>query len=145
MRYSNPRVVIVLAAFAIGACGQDTKPNLSGKWQLNAAKSQTKLTAMSWTIEQKGSAIHLVSVTKAADGNEKTTEFRCTTDGKECLVDGIKISLYYAGATLVEMQVSADVVSKTTMKLASDGKSVSVDVSYIVPDKEADSFLLEKS
>ncbi len=148
MRHSNSWMFIAVAVLATSAVGQDAKPNLSGKWQLNSAKSQfksSKVAAMNWTIEQKGSAIHVVKVTKAADGTEKTTQFNCTTDGKECPVDGTKVSLYYAGTALIEMQVSADVISKTTMKLASDGKSVSVDVSYIVPDQEAESFLLEKS
>jgi hypothetical protein len=77
------------------ARGQNTKPNLSGNWQLNTAKSELrsgKAAAIGLAIEQKGSSIHVIKTAKATDGKEMKTEFHCTTDGKECLVDGTKIS-----------------------------------------------------
>ena len=147
MRHLQFSILCLLAGYLTLARGQDTKPNLSGNWQLNTAKSELrsgKAAAIGLAIEQKGSSIHVIKTAKATDGKEMKTEFRCTTDGKECLVDGTKISLWYDGAVLVELDVGSEVVSKSSMKLGTDGKSMSVDVVYIVPQGDGDKLVLEK-
>jgi hypothetical protein len=121
------------------AAAQDSKPNLSGNWQLKQpAKTATAMTVV---IEQKGSAIHLVKSVTGADGKEAKLEFKCTTDGKECEASGSKISLWFDGASLVEMD-AGEAVSKIVMKL--DGGTLKVEVTHIVPDGEPENFVLEK-
>jgi hypothetical protein len=132
---------ILIVAFLGGAivAAQDAKPNLSGNWHLKEpAKTAT---AMTLVIEQKGSAIHVAKTVTSADGKEHKLEYSCTTDGKECQAAGAKISLYFDGASLVEMD-AGDVVSKVVMKL--DGDALKIEVTHIYPDGEAENYVLAK-
>ena len=148
MRKAGISFACLFGLFAAAASAQPTKPNFSGKWEMNAEKSQShggKAAAVSLTIEQKGASIHLIKTTKAASGKESVTEFTCTTDGKDCEAKGFKVSLWYDGPSLVEMDVSDDLVAKTSMALADDSKSLTLTITYIAPQSEADKIVLEKT
>jgi hypothetical protein len=118
----------------------DSKPNLSGNWHLKEpAKTAT---AMTMVIEQKGASVHISKSTTGADGKEQKLEFQCSTDGKECEVPGTKVSLWFDGAALVEMD-AGEAISKITMKL--DGGQLKVELSHIFPDGEPETFILAKN
>ncbi|MES1257059.1 MAG: hypothetical protein ABUS51_01465 [Acidobacteriota bacterium] len=147
MRRTGIFVTCVFGLLAVAATAQQSKPNFSGKWQLNAEKSQIhagKTSAVTLGIEQKDASIHVVKTMKAADGKESVTEFTCTTDGKDCTAKGVRISLWYDGASLVEMDVSDDVVAKTSMTLGDGAKTLSLTITYIAPQAEGDKLVLEK-
>jgi hypothetical protein len=147
MRYAGISFICIFVLLAATATGQQTKPNFSGKWQANAEKSQLhsgKAFAVNLTIEQKDASIHVVKTMKAGNGKESTMEFTCTTDGKDCDAKGVKVSLWYDGTTLVEMDIGNDLVAKTSMTLGENAKTISATVTYISPQAEPDKLVLEK-
>ena len=147
MRHAGISIICFFGLLAAAATAQQSKPNFSGKWELNAGKSELhggKASAVNIAIEQKGASIHVLKTMKAANGKESVTEFTCTTDGKDCDAKVYKVSLWYDGAALVEMDVSDDLVSKSSMTLGEDAKTISVTVTYIAPQGEAEKLVLDK-
>ena len=148
MRQAGISFICVLGLFAALANAQQSKPNLSGKWQLNSSKSEVhsgKTSTINLIVEQNGASIHVVRTSNASDGKQTVTDFNCTTDGKDCDAKGTKVSLWYDGASLVEMDITAGVVTKNNMTLAPDGKSISITVTYISPQADADKLVLDKT
>jgi len=129
---------IVLLSYA--AWAQDAKPDLSGSWHLKGPCKTA--TAMTLVIEQKGPSIHVVKNMTGADGKQVKSEFKCTTDGKECDAAGSKISLWFDGKSLVQMD-AGDAISKIVMKL--DGGDLKVEVTHIIPDGDVENFVLAKN
>jgi hypothetical protein len=147
MLHARISYACILGLLAAAATAQQTKPNFSGKWQLNTEKSQLaagKASAVNLTIEQKGPAIHILKTIKSANGKESVTEFTCTTDGKDCDAKGVKVSLWYDGPSLIQLDVSDALVAKTSMTLSEDGKTITLTVTYISPEAETDKFVVEK-
>jgi len=129
--------LVCICGLLATASGQSSKPDFSGKWQ-----SQSSGKPLTLAIEQKGTSIHVVR-TSQSGGKESVVEFSCTTDGKDCQARGIKVSLWYDGESLVEMDVSDAVVSTTKMTL-DNPKTISVTVSYMSPKADPESFVLQK-
>jgi hypothetical protein len=147
MRYAEISFICIFGLLAATATGQQSKPNFSGKWQANAEKSQFhsgRACVANLTIEQEGASIHVVRAMKADNGKDSVTEFTCKTDGKDCDAKGVKVSLWYDGASLVEIDVAGDLVTKTSMTLGENAKTISATVAYISPKAEADKLVLEK-
>jgi len=147
MRYAGISFTCIFGLLAAMATGQESKPNFSGKWQVNAEKSQIhsgNVSAVNLTIEQKGASIHFVKTMKASNGKESIIEVSCTTDGKDCDAKGVKVSLWYNGNSLVEMDIGDDLAATTTMTLGDNAKTISAAVTYISPQSEPDKLILEK-
>jgi hypothetical protein len=124
-----------LAILALPVAAQDDRPNLSGTWQFDVAKSElhtVKVAGATWVISEDDTSIQ---ISESADGASKKVELKCTTDGKECKVAGskTKTSFWYNGAMLVEMETKGDTVVRYRMKLSDDGKTLTVDTTSIVP------------
>ena len=120
------------ALLATVANAQD-KPDFTGSWQLDPAKCELhtmKVSDANWAIEETGNSIHLTE-------NEagKAIEMKCTTDGKDCNVQGdkAKASFWFNGAMLVEMETKGDHVTRYRLTLSQDGKTLKVETTYIVP------------
>jgi|SRR5580693_7571701 hypothetical protein len=145
MRFIGISFICICGLLAT-ASGQQSKPNFSGKWQTNGEKSQIhsgKAAALTLSIEQKGASIHVVRTAKSSDGKDSVVEFTCTTDGKDCDAGSTKVSLWYDGMSLVEMDVSDAQVLTTKLTLDNPTTIVAV-VSYMSPKAEADNFVLQK-
>ncbi len=128
--------VLVLAAAP--AMGQDQdRPSFTGNWQMDASKSElhlSKVASASWVIEEGDNSIH---ITQTENGKGKKIELQCTTDGKECKFPGDRRdSFWYNGAILVEMETKSDHVIRYRMKLSDDGKTMTVEVTNIVPQSD---------
>ena len=136
------RLVGISVAFLCGllatASGQQSKPDFSGKWQ--SADSSGK--AVTLAIEQKNGSIHMVRKSQSG-GKESVIEFNCTTDGKDCEAAGTKVSLWYDGTSLVEMDVSDASVSTTKLTLDTP-TSMSVAVTWMSPKADKENFVLRK-
>jgi hypothetical protein len=131
----------------VGTAQQDQKPNFSGSWQLNVAKSEihaSNVAAGTWLIEQRGLSIHVLRAEKLPEGKETKREFRCTADGKDCETDGIKISLWYDGNVLVEMDVDRETIDKYGIALAAGGKALTVELTHIVPGSDKEMLFFDK-
>lgn len=147
MRCAEISFICFFGLFAAPAAGQQSKPNFSGKWQSNGEKSQFhsgKASDVNISIEQKDASIHVVKTMKAGNGKESIIEFTCTTDGKDCNAKGVKVSLWYDGTSLVEMDIGDDLVIKTSMTLGENAKTISATVTYISPQAEPDKLIFEK-
>jgi hypothetical protein len=147
MRHAGISFICIFGLLAGAASGQQSRPDFSGKWQLNAEKSKLhsgKASCVNVTIEQKGASIHVVKTLKDGNGKESVEEFTCTTDGKDCNAKSAKVSLWYDGGSLVELDVADGLVSKSSMTIGDGAKTISITVSYISPQAEADDLVLEK-
>ena len=125
--------ILVLAAAP--AMGQDQdRPSFSGNWQMDASKSdlqQSKISSASWVIEEGDNSIH---ITQTDTSKGKKIELQCTTDGKECkFPGGRRDAFWYNGAMLVDMETKSDRVIRYRMKISDDGKTLTVEVTNIVP------------
>lgn len=133
-----------LAVLALPLAGQDDRPNLSGTWQFDGAKSDlhtVKVAGATWVINEDDSSIQIV---ESEDGADKKIELKCTTDGKTCKVSGGKstASFWYNGPMLVEMETKGEHVVRYRMKLSDDGKTLTVDTTSIVPQSTQDDVLV---
>ncbi|MBV8897374.1 MAG: hypothetical protein JO051_12740, partial [Acidobacteriaceae bacterium] len=80
-------------------------PDMSGTWELDAAKSKVADgRAVTLVIESAGKKIKLSETSKSNGGKETTAEFTCAPDGKECefLESGhkSKMSMWFMGDSL---------------------------------------------
>jgi hypothetical protein len=129
---------LVLVLLAVPAEGQDQeRPSFSGTWQFDATKSDvhlSKISSATWVIEEGDNSIH---ITQTENGKGKKTDLQCTTDGKECKFPGDRRdSFWYNGAMLVEMETKSDHVIRYRMKISDDGKTLTVEVTHIVPQTD---------
>jgi len=139
--------VLAFGVFAMMANGQQAKPDLTGNWKVNESKSSQGAGSQSLAsivIEQKGSSIHIVKITKH-DGKEVKTELTCTTDGKDCDAGGGKASLWFDGQSLVEIDIEKETVTKSSMKLDDGGKALQIEIIHISPQADADTLVMQKS
>lgn len=130
------RIAAFLSIFLLALCAaaQD-HPSMTGTWQLDAGKSDLKtikVAAATWVIEEGDNSIH---ITESAGEKSKKLDMQCTTDGKECSVSGnkAKASFWYNGPMLVEMETNGDRVTRYRLKISEDGKTLTVEVTHIVP------------
>jgi hypothetical protein len=138
-----------LALFLLAgrAPGQDQeRPSFSGTWQFDASKSElhfSRISSATWVIEEGDNSIH-ISETENAKG--KKIELQCTTDGKECKFPGDRRdSFWFNGAMLVEMETKNDHVTRYRMKISDEGKTLTVEVTQIVPQNDKpDSMVFQK-
>lgn len=144
-----PKLFFCISAVAVsgflsaGLAGQDDKPDLSGKWQLDASKSEMQLNRLSgvtMVISETDGKININEDQKLADGKERKITYTCTTDGKECEVAGAKAkaSFWYNGPMLVSMETqhNGGSVIRQRLKLSQDSKQLTLEISSLVPQSD---------
>ena len=128
-------VLVVLAAVAAGQ--EQERPSFSGTWQFDASKSElhsSKISSAMWVIEEGDNSIH---ISQTENGKPKKTELQCTTDGKVCKFPGDRRdSFWFNGPMLVDMETKNDHVTQFRMKISDDGKTLTVEVTPIVPQSD---------
>jgi hypothetical protein len=129
---------LVLVLSAVPATGQEQeRPSFSGTWQFDASKSElhsSKISSATWVIEEGDNSIH---ISQAENGKSKKTELQCTTDGKECKFPGDRRdSFWFNGPMLVDIETKNDRVIRYRMKISDDGKTLTVEVTAIVPQSD---------
>lgn len=146
----------VVLALAAGAGFAQEKPNFSGEWTLNAAKSDfgpfPAPAKFIRKIAHEEPNLHTVT-TQAGERGEFTTELRYTTDGKESVntIRGqqIKGVAKWDGSALVieSKRTFQDTELTITEKwrLSEDKKTLSIDTHIAGPQGEADlKFVLDR-
>ncbi|HLK20203.1 MAG TPA: hypothetical protein VKT81_14700 [Bryobacteraceae bacterium] len=134
-----------LLLLGVTASAQD-HPSLNGTWELDAAKSElhnSKVSSATWVIVEGDNTIH---ITESENGKSKKTELQCTTDGKECKFPGDRRdSFWFNGPMLVDMETKNDHVTRYRLKVSEDGKTLTVEVTSIVPQTgKIDTMVFEK-
>jgi hypothetical protein len=134
-----PSLLLLAPAFAAD------HPDFSGSWKLNAAQSRIKDSKLATecaklTIDQKAEEISLAE----ADGHP----IRCSTAGKDCTAKSSKVSFWFNGAKLVQMEYTGHGdghVRKRLLSLSADGKTLQMEVVQIAPAGEASLLAFEKT
>ncbi len=139
----------VLCGYAVAQ--DDTKPDLTGTWQLDAAKSEMRLSRFSglkMVIAEKDGKININEDEILGGGKERKVVYDCTTDGKDCMVKstGAKASFWYNGPMLVNMETEKKGdVFRYRMSLSPNAKELTVEISSLVPASDkVDKLVLAK-
>ena len=127
--------VLCLAALLFGttALADDfaDRAKLAGTWQVE--KEGGADAGATWVLEDKNTSFHITR----SEGNQKVADYECTILGKECQVkDGgkqVKVSLYFSGAKLVEMETKGSAVVKREFSAGGAPDSLEMSVTSIVP------------
>lgn len=146
MRFLLPSLFVTGLACLFAQNG--THPNFSGKWHFDATKSElhTKLDISDRAIKQDDETIAIDEEVKG-----QTVSMKCGTEGTSCKakLDGEngEVMFYYNGDMLVETDFlghDKDRVVKKRLKLASDGKTMEIEVLHVNPVGPAEKWVFEK-
>lgn len=132
------RIVMLTLSTCLLLVGQDQeRPSFNGTWQFDPSKSElhsSKISSATWVMEEGDNSIH---ITQTENGKPKKTELQCTTDGKECKFPGDRRdSFWFNGSTLVDMVTKNTNVIRYRMKISDDAKTLTVEVTPIVPQSD---------
>jgi len=117
----------VFTAFAvIGAVSlplladtQADRDSLIGTWTENGGTH-------GWVIENSANGLHMTQI----DASAPIADFTCATDGHDCdtKISGkkAKVSLYYNGSALVQLETRGDTVTKRKFSISGNGLKVEV-------------------
>ena len=134
-------VALLLGAFSIAGLAAEDKPNFSGEWKWNAAKSDVggqPMEDLKVSIEHKEPSFKFTA-TGTAGGEEFTETGSVTTDGKETEdSNGMLTKAHWDGVTLVFEFHSADgsVTGTARHTLSADGKTQVREAFIKSPDGE---------
>lgn len=143
--------LIVTAALAGSA--QDAKPDFSGKWVLDTAKSDFGMlppaSAQTHVIEHKDPKLKVNTTTKGPQG-ETSSERNYTTDGKENTntqgPQEIKSTTKWDGKRLVtesKREIQGNIIEiKDTWELSEDGKGLTISRDLKSPQGETSQKLI---
>lgn len=134
------RPFILLTLFTAAAALAGDRPELSGTWQLSSDQGKLKFETL--LIQQTSDGVKITE----SGGAKKPMDFACGTDAQECKVKERKFSFWYNGPALVMMEsnVDGDVVTKTRLVPATDGKTLSLEVERILPQGPTATYTFRK-
>lgn len=145
----STRLVLVAAAMCLVAVAAQAKPNLTGEWKMNIAKSEFGMmpapTSAVWKITHNDPELKVAS-TQVSERGEFTSNNAYTTDGKECVNKGrmgeLKSTLKWDGDTLViesKAEFGGNAVTITDKwTLSEDGKILTVNRHFASTQGEGD-------
>ncbi len=103
------------------------REKLTGLWQQTDGAEHTTL-----TLKDAGDSIHMNS-----NELQAAEDFDCNTVGKECAVKvaghKAKVSMWFNGATLVELETTGSEVVKRRFKVTGDGDTMEIETVAISP------------
>ena len=128
------------------------RPDFSGAWQMNSAKSHVDDgRTVTLIIESVSDKIKLVRVVREKDGKEVTSKFVCATGGTDCEFDEgdrkAKVSLWYDGTALIVLKTDGpkeDAVTQWKLELAPNTKTLTIDLTHIDPSSKAETVVFSK-
>jgi hypothetical protein len=105
------------------------RAKIYGSWQAGGEGGAAKTV---WILEDRGDAFHIVN----SLGDKKLADFACVL-GQECEVkDGgrkVKVTLYFNGAKLVELEVKGEEVVKRRFGTGETGDGLDLEVIPVTP------------
>jgi membrane-bound inhibitor of C-type lysozyme len=130
-------LIALTAAAAIAA----DRPELNGTWQLSSTHD-ARLKFETLLIEQTPDGVKITE----SGAKEKTVDFACAVDASECKLKDGAISFWYNGTALVMMEThrNRDVVTKTRLVPAEDGKSLNLEVTRVSPPGPSSTYTFKK-
>jgi hypothetical protein len=107
------------------------RAKLTGQWRLQTENPSDPNSI--WTIDQKADSIRIV----AMKGDQKLSEIECNTSGRECETKDsgrqVKVSLYFNGPKLIELETRGSEVIKRRFGVAGSGDVMELEIIPIVP------------
>ena len=114
-------LVLATTLFAGGALADDpaNRASLSGTWQVQ--NEVGKGSASVWVLEKKSDVIHVTNL----KGDQKLAISECNTVGRECEIEDsgrqAKVSMWFIGPKLVELETRGEEVVKRRFSIAGQG------------------------
>jgi len=122
---------LLLAGSALAA-DDALRAKLTGKWHQSDGNGET------WTLKDSGGSIHLAN----SGSKETIVEFDCNTVGKECAIKHVgrksKVSLWFNGAKLVELETTGNQVVKRRFAVTGDGDTMDLETIPITPSGQGE-------
>ena len=121
---------VIGMAFTVGAAADqmEDRAKLNGSWEIENGSGKP----VTWVIEQKADATHFTNT----EGDQKA-DFECNTRGRECEIKDAgkdaKISMWFNGSSLVQMEIKGSDVTKRKFSLDPAGEKLVVEVVPIAP------------
>jgi len=147
MRFTQKRLIALLLAFGLSVVTAVAKPNFTGEWKMDAAKSDfgpmPPPESLTYKIKHEEPKVEMVSAQKGVQG-EFESNAKYTTDGKECVNTirdtEIKSTLTWDGdalkmASKLNFQ-GADITLDDKWTLSEDGKTIVIDRQISSPQGE---------
>ena len=154
MRSLAMSVVGILLFGGIAAIGADQdKPNLSGTWKLDRARTSGAAASQDLVlvIEETGGNIH-IKETRGHNPKDDVSEFTCGTLGDQCAMrdggDKAEVSAYYNGPLLVVLKThgrKGSTVEKQRLSLSPAGDSLILELMPIQPEGKTEKLVLSKA
>ena len=134
-----PMIVLGTLLLASAAVADDDsgRAKLIGKWEQSGGNGEAKST---WALEEGlADSIHVTYVS----GTQTVSEFECNTMGKECQVKDVgrkaKVSMWFNGPKLVEMETTGAQVLKRRFCITGDGDTMDLETIPIAPAGKGES------
>jgi len=143
--------ITLITAFASVASAQ-TRPDLSGTWKMNSAKSHfgnNGPTSITIKFVQKDSSL-VETLTLGEDQGEHSLELKYTTDGKQGVNqigdENAKTTAGWEGQALVIEWNGSGRILRRKITLSSDGKTMTMAVHHADPGGQSadDTVVLDK-
>jgi hypothetical protein len=123
-----------VAAFA----GDGDRAKLMGGWESQTGTDH-------WMFEAKGDAVHVTYL----QGDKKLADFECDTDGKDCATKvgghSAKVSLWFNGSKLVELETRGSEVVKRRFAVAGAGEEMDLEIIPIASDSRAETLHFKRA
>jgi len=143
-RTSAALMLAAIVCFCASIATAQTKPNFTGTWKMNPAKSKFEgggPSGITAKIDQKDDSV-TEAVTVTLDGGDQSVEGEYTTDGKEIDVQvgpaAAKGSAKWDGDALVIEWKSEGFLFRRKFALSTDGKTLTMAVHRTSPNGEVD-------
>jgi hypothetical protein len=132
----------VVIAGAAAFAGDADRAKLMGGWESQNGTGSNKET---WLFEAKGDAVHVTYL----QGDKKLAEFECDTDGKDCATKvgghSAKVSLWFNGPKLVELETRGSEVVKRRFAVAGAGEEMDLEIIPIASDSKAETLHFKRA
>jgi hypothetical protein len=126
--------VLLLASSAF-ADDDSVHASIMGKWQQSDGNGDNK---SAWDLEGAGDSMHVTN----SNGTQTVAEFECNVVGKECAIEDAgrrtRVSMWFNGPKLVEMETRGSQVVKRRFSIAGDGASMELETIPIVPSGKSE-------
>lgn len=141
MKLTLPLLALAVASVGGISLRADSKPNFTGTWKLNVAKSELggrPITELTVVVEHKDPSFRFTS-SGVADGNSFDQTEELTTDNKPVQSEnGTIATAHWEGPVLVVevKSVEGDVLETGRLSMSEDGKTIVREGVHNGPDGE---------
>jgi hypothetical protein len=135
-------MALVFAGVALGEDAGDARAKLVGSWQVQGESGENSGTV--WAIQDTGDGVRVTR----SKGGQTLSDQECNTVGKECSIKDsghkVKVSMWYNGPKLVELETRGSDVVKRRFSVAGEGDALEIELIPISPVGKAETLHLKR-